>query len=425
MRYDPALARPSERTFSALIRRVSEGNALIFGGEGPLPERPGEGPVLPFTRGALRFEFASPSFDLESASQYQVRLDGYDHDWSPWTPEPQKEYTNLAEGRYRFQVRARDIYGQVSQGQSFRFRILPPWYRTGWAILLFGGLTAVVGATGVRLWTGLLRRRNLALQQRIDRATEELRERERLLASQAGALERMNAQLVELNEQKNQFLAIVAHDLRNPLTSILLSSQLIGEDGDIQVARRRAGMIAREGSEMETLIGRFLDLSALDSGGIKTEPGELSIPDLLEGLLPRFEPGAKVKGIALELEIQPPEGRVFADAKFVSAVLDNLISNAIKFSPPGTTVAIRVEDVEQRVRVSVRDQGPGLTEADQKRLFGRFARLSAQPTGGEKSVGLGLSIAKQMVEACGGRIWVESEPGKGATFVVEFPRSEA
>lgn len=423
MRYDPASARPPDRPNGVLIRRVSKEGTVVFGGDGPLAKNLGEGPVFPFMHGALRFEFASASFDLESATQYQVRLDGHDRDWSPWISEAQKEYTNLPGGRYCFRVRARDIYGQESPEQAYFFRVLPPWYRTNWALLLFLGMAILAGIAGVRLWTRLLQNRNLALQRRIDLATEDLRERERMLATQAGVLERMNAQLLELNEQKNQFLAIVAHDLRNPLTSILLTSQLIMEEEDLHEIRRRARNIAREGADMENLIGRFLDLSALDAGGIKTEPGHLSLPDLLEGILQRHRPWAQVKGIRFETVANASEHPVFADPKFVSAVLDNLISNAVKFSPLGSVVVLRVEEAEGQVRVAVQDQGPGFTEADQKRLFGRFSRLSAQPTGGEKSVGLGLSIARQMVEACGGRIWVESEAGKGATFMVAFPRS--
>jgi signal transduction histidine kinase len=175
---------------------------------------------------------------------------------------------------------------------------------------------------------------------------------------------------------------------------------------------------------MESLIGTVLDLSVLQSGDFQAALGKVSVPAMLERILQRHRPKAEAKGIEI---MAPPAGEevlVLADEKFISAVLDNLVSNAIKFSPAGTVVTIQVEVIGQRVRITVQDQGPGLTEADQKRVFGRFSRLSAQPTGGEKSVGLGLSIAKQMVEACGGRIWVESEAGKGARFVVEFPRLE-
>jgi signal transduction histidine kinase len=271
----------------------------------------------------------------------------------------------------------------------------------------------------------MLRKRNAALQARIDRATEDLRERERLLATQAGALERMNAQLLELNEQKSRFLSIVAHDLRNPLTGILLSSQILQEQEDPVEIQRRAVLIAREGAHMESLIGRFLDLSALETGTIRTEPGEFSMARLAGDVAARYADAAARKNLRIVVDAEPDGGRVFADPKFVAAVIDNLLSNALKFSPSGKTVWLRVEDGPSEVRLSVQDEGPGLTEEDRKRLFGRFARLSAQPTGGESSIGLGLSIAKQMVEACGGLIQVESRPGAGATFIVVLPRALA
>ncbi|HJV49731.1 MAG TPA: ATP-binding protein [Geothrix sp.] len=423
-RYDPALGKGSAGPERVLIRRVSEEGTLIFGGEGSSPQKEGEAPVLPFTEGALRFEFALPAFDVESSSQYQVRLDGYDREWSPWTPEAQKEYTNLPGGAYCFRVRGRDGYGRVGPEQGFVFRVLPPWYRKGWALLLFLGAAGLILAAGVRLRTRLLQARNLALQRRVDVAIEALRDRERLLASQAGELMRANAQLLDLHQQKNQFLAMVVHDLRNPLTSILLATQLIEEEDDVQQIRLRAQGIAREGADMESLIGRFLDISALDSEGIKTEPGRLSLTALVEHLRQRHEPKARAKRIRLETVPTEEEIWSFADPKFISSVLDNLFSNAIKFSPFGTTVTVRIWRAEGRVRVAVQDQGPGLSEADQAGLFRRFSKLSAQPTGGEPSVGLGLSIAKQMVEACGGRIWVESTAGAGATFTVDLPGCE-
>jgi len=102
-------------------------------------------------------------------------------------------------------------------------------------------------------------------------------------------------------------------------------------------------------------------------------------------------------------------------------VLENLVSNAVKYSPPGRDIFVRLQRHAQVVRVEVQDQGPGLSAEDQKKLFGKFARLSAKPTGGEHSTGLGLSIVKKMVEAMNGKVWCESEPGHGATFIVEFP----
>jgi len=111
---------------------------------------------------------------------------------------------------------------------------------------------------------------------------------------------------------------------------------------------------------------------------------------------------------------------VLADATVLTQVIENLVSNAVKYSPPGRNICVRLLKSPERARCQVRDEGPGLSAEDQKKLFGKFARLSAKPTGGEHSTGLGLSIVKKMVEAMNGKVWCESELGKGATFIVEF-----
>jgi len=102
----------------------------------------------------------------------------------------------------------------------------------------------------------------------------------------------------------------------------------------------------------------------------------------------------------------------------MSQVLENLVSNAVKYSPPGKNIFVRLKKEASAARCEVQDEGPGLSAEDQKKLFGKFARLSAKPTGGEHATGLGLSIVKRMVEAMHGKVWCESEPGKGATFIV-------
>ncbi|MBD1209646.1 MAG: sensor histidine kinase [Ignavibacteria bacterium] len=119
------------------------------------------------------------------------------------------------------------------------------------------------------------------------------------------------------------------------------------------------------------------------------------------------------------------DAAILADEFALHQVFDNLISNAIKFSPKWSKVVVRMvrhlsESGEAKVRIEIQDEGPGLTEQDKLKLFSKFARLSAKPTGQESSTGLGLSIVKRLVEAMGGQVWCESEHGKGATFIVEF-----
>jgi signal transduction histidine kinase len=132
---------------------------------------------------------------------------------------------------------------------------------------------------------------------------------------------------------------------------------------------------------------------------------------------------AAVKGLKLNFEAKTSPVFVMADEVAAMQVIDNIVSNAVKYSPNGENknIWVRVVESNKAYRIEVQDEGPGLTDADKDKLFGHFARLSAQPTGGEHSTGLGLSIVKKMVEAMNGKIWCESEKGKGATFIVELP----
>jgi signal transduction histidine kinase len=132
-------------------------------------------------------------------------------------------------------------------------------------------------------------------------------------------------------------------------------------------------------------------------------------------------PHATIKQQTIHLESEASSVVVLVDPSLAVQVLENLISNAVKYSPPGKSIFVRLKKHAQGVRVEVQDEGPGLSAEDQKKLFGKFARLSAKPTGGEHSTGLGLSIVKKMVEAMKGKVWCESELGRGATFIVEFP----
>jgi len=236
-------------------------------------------------------------------------------------------------------------------------------------------------------------------------------------------LREQNEKLKFLNEQKNQFLGIVAHDLRNPLSGIVLTAQMIDGEEDLERIWKDAQRIYKEGMDMNLLIGRFLDVVAIESGRVRPEPESLEPSTLLKERAYRHEASARAKGLCLELVLPESEPQVWADPKFVAEILDNLLSNAVKFSPAGKAITLRLEGTQHEVVLSVEDQGPGLTEEDRKRLFGRFAVLSAKPTGGEKSTGLGLSIVKHMVDAMSGRIWVESEPEKGAAFRVALPLS--
>jgi len=344
----------------------------------------------------LEFRFAAPSFQDEGGMQFQIRLTRVQPEWQTVAGRNLR-CVDLWPGIYHFEARAARRGEGWGAPIRYSFRVLPPWWLTWWFLLL---------STGAAVWMlyAFIRWR----LRRTNRRNQEL--------------DSKNQELLLVNEQKNHYLGIVAHDLRNPLSGIVLAAELLEEEEDLSEVHRTAHSIRKEGLEMSDLIGRLLDYAAIEAGRIKAEPMDFHLAEVSQYIVKRHASGATAKGIFLEA--QPFEGssRVHADLKFTREILDNLVSNAIKFSPPGKSVSIYIQDQEDRMRVSVQDQGPGLTEADRHKLFGRFSKLSARPTGGEKSVGLGLSIVKHLADLMGGRIWVESEPGNGATFQLELPK---
>ncbi|MEI8033811.1 MAG: HAMP domain-containing sensor histidine kinase [Chlorobiaceae bacterium] len=234
-------------------------------------------------------------------------------------------------------------------------------------------------------------------------------------------LRAVNATLLNCHEQKISLFDIVVHDLRNPLNALILLAEFLEQHPDPAAVPSIARRISIMGHEMAALLSRFLEMSRIDSGTIQPQPQNFSLPEIVRSLAVQHQSSALRKRIHLEVHLPDGAGEILSDPQFMRVIIDNLISNAVKFSPSDTLVSIELDMNETGAYVSVVDQGPGLTAEDRKRLFQRFERLSARPTGGERSIGLGLSIVKNMVEVLGGHIWVDSEPGKGSAFRVMIP----
>jgi len=297
-------------------------------------------------------------------------------------------------------------YGQfVNVGFGMR-EVLEPWRRELHTTLAFVACYFLLIGVGTWITSNAWRR-----QQQV---TEQLKVREALLAE-------VNHQLLEANLEKNKFLGLVVHDLRNPLGGIVLAAQVLFEEDDLGQVSVVARQIFNQSMEMSFLIERFLDVARIDSGKMMSEPEPCDLVTLVRKIADGHLARCKQKDIMFSFQLPESGVEVYADPKLVKDVMDNLISNALKFSHSGTNVMLRVNCGPDEAITSVEDQGPGLTDEDKKRLFGRFERLSAKPTGGEKSIGLGLSIVKYMVETMGGRIWVDTKLGEGTAFRVALP----
>ena len=236
-------------------------------------------------------------------------------------------------------------------------------------------------------------------------------------------LKHARQRLREMNDEKNEFMGIVAHDLKNPLGAIQGYAEMILEETGVPAGEVGdcAGRIRETARRMTEMVQQLLDANRIECGEMKLAPAPADLSALVRSVVEGYRPRANAKQQTLVLQGDNVVCPAVVDSQVTVQVLENLVSNAVKYSPPGKTIAVRLMRESAAIRCAVRDEGPGLSAEDQKKLFGKFARLSAKPTGGEHSTGLGLSIVKKMVEAMGGRVWCESEPGHGAMFAVEFP----
>jgi signal transduction histidine kinase len=310
---------------------------------------------------------------------------------------------------------------------------------------LYGaGLAIVVVFAGVLVW---LNRQKTSANEEILRQKNILEEQAREIELANAKLNETNLQLEHLNNEKNEFLGIVAHDLKSPLSGIMASAGLMRKFGErMSESDRIKGLISIEQTSrrMSDIISNLLDTNALESGKLHIVWQVFNLATLTEETLEHYRERASSKNITLHFSSASTTNTAFADPNATTQILDNLISNAVKYSPIGKSIYVRIRDSsfatidhspddtaktgpsnnqQPSIRLEIQDEGQGISDEDMSKLFGKFTRLSARPTGGEHSTGLGLSIVKKMVEAMNGKVWCESELGKGATFILELPKA--
>lgn len=242
------------------------------------------------------------------------------------------------------------------------------------------------------------------------------------------SLNETNETLQRINTQKNEILGVAAHDLKNPLGAVVGFAGALRvclDEKNLELFRPEmvdeADSIEQSARHMLNIINGLLNASALEDGAVELALTECEMDLLIGSVISMNDASSRRKEITVHLEAEAG-CVVVGDLQRLQELVDNLLSNAIKYSPRGSQVWVRVSHSSPAtVQISVRDEGPGLTEDDKRRLFGKFQKLSARPTDGETSTGLGLSIAKSIVTLHGGRIWAESDLGLGSTFFVDLP----
>ncbi|MFC2124640.1 ATP-binding protein [Bacteroidota bacterium] len=242
---------------------------------------------------------------------------------------------------------------------------------------------------------------------------KKLDQQKRQISDQKQALE-------ELNEEKNHLMAIIAHDLRNPLTSTLaLTDFLISESEKFSEDQKEClEVMAKAIKRMNHMVQKILDVRAIEAREDQLNLEKVNLADILSEVYASFHDRMEEKQITGVLNLSDVHAEV--DRYYLLQIVENLVSNAIKFSPQGSKVFFNIWLNEGKAHIGIKDEGPGISREDQKKLFHKFQTLDAKPTGNETSTGIGLSVVKKFTEMMNGKVWCESDEGKGSKFVVAF-----
>jgi signal transduction histidine kinase len=431
--------------------------------------------VLPYSDSLVRISFSGMDLVAPEETKYKYMLEGFDEQWRYVVRTPECQYGSLRAGTYRFVVYCANADGQwSSMPATISITILPPWWDTWWFRLIVIISMGSVIYSGYRLRTYRLHKRNQELahtveeqtkelrmqhdqllavneqtilsHRKLEQANEELRTLNRQIEDTNTALEQsnnaialkndiiedMNAQLLEKNNTlqellnfRARMLAIVSHDLKSPLTGMIMGIEMLALPSIKPKDHTRIlSSLMESARRMNSMIINLLE-QAQKLEAMQIVLTDFDLAEYVQEVVTDFNIVAHTKRQIIHYTYMQ-SCSVYADKEKVHQVLDNLLSNAVKYSYEGTEILVHVARYENMVELRVQDHGQGFSADDLKKVFQPYTKLSAKPTGGESSTGVGLSIVKEFVELQGGTIRVES-PGKdlGATFIVMLPVSQA
>lgn len=468
--FNPAKTTAETVNFSAMIRKVSiHPDSLVFGGAyttEPIT-------ILDYADNAMRIEFAAPAFEDESANRFRYKLDGFDQEWSDWTAETKKDYTNLPEGDYQFRVIAKDIYQQQSKEGIFSFRIHPPWYRTFWAYLMYiiGGLGLIFATASqyIKLRYKRLEARNAVLEKTVLERTEEIRLKSKHIQKQANDLAEKNTELQDKNAEilrtqeqliaqeklasLGQLTAGIAHEIKNPLNFVNNFSELCSEMLDelneglekekgklsaavieeveeiLSTLQDNFNLIQHHGQRADNIVRGMLEHSRGESGKhLKTD-----INSLLDEYIKLAYHGKRATDTFFDVNINKQFDRNLPAISVIpqdlsrtflnilnngfDAVLEKKAKLASDFQP---TLTISTADGPEMIEIKIHDNGPGISREIIKQIYNPF--FTTKPTG-RGNTGLGLSISHEIITRIHhGKLDVHSEPGEFTEFIIQLPK---
>ena len=405
----PPMALTELRIRDEVIKpSVSSGEATIRESIWSLPDV-----TLRYDQYPVTIQFAALDFADPLRNRYAYRLEGVDREWIPSSAKTREAtYTTLAPGRYTLRVKGANKDGRWNEaGLEIQLRVLPPWWRTWWAYAAYALAAVLLLTTLVRWRTAVLRERARELECVVD-------ERTRSLSEQTLLIQRQAAHLEELVNLKDRLMTRISHEFRTPLTVILGPlDRLRASVSDLSLSNYLEST-KRNASRLLRLVDQLLSLARLSAG--HNEPTRpVNVAPIVRHVLASFESLAVERDVALGAgTLQDVVVQATTDA--VEKIAVNLVSNAIKFTRPGGSIVVDLVAREESACLSVTDTGVGIASDQMERIFLPFERGDAEAERVAGS-GLGLALVRELLTAQGGRVEVDSVPGRGSTFRVIWP----
>jgi signal transduction histidine kinase/CheY-like chemotaxis protein len=362
--------------------------------------------TLPYSVEGVSFEFAEPEFAIRQQLRLETRIDGIDSDWVPAGADSRRELTAVREGKYVFRVRAVAETGVASEPTVFAFEVAPPWWRTPQATIIAILVLIPLGYGVYRLRVRALRQRNVELEQKVQERTEEL---------------------AEASAAKTLFVANMSHDIRNPLNGIV-GLALALEETKLDTKQREIIATLRECTTyLSSLVDDVLDFASIEAGRIELRAGPFVPADLLNSIVTTLRGEASQRGAFVTIETDPDVPRMLrGDAGRIQQILVNYLGNALKYAGGHIRLSVGLApNSPGEVEFAVADEGPGISSAEQKTLFSKFARLDGARKDQIPGTGLGLASCRLLADAMGGSVGIESRVGEGSRFFLRLPLSIA